>query len=235
MTKGALLYEGRGKKVSATDAAGRHIVEYLDDATVYDGDERAGFEGKRSARNRISAAIMKALEKQGAPTNYIGPFGEEGSVIRELETLPIEVVCRNMASGSYKTRLGAPEGEVFPFFVIEFYVGGKGPCGKPIRRKMIKGESAVMDADIKVAQSIALHASATLRDMLREKGYMLAEAKIEMGRDSAGLMRIGDEITPDTFRAWKRADFEKIDRDRFRKDVGADPGSYMALAADLTD
>lgn len=235
MPKGELLYEGRGKKVYASGETGKHIMEFTDESTSYDGGERASFENKAASRNHISSILMRTLEENGVPTIFERPEGAKSMIIADLKTLPVEVVCYNAAGGSFSNRMGLSDGEILPLAVLEFFVNGKGPSGPPTRLKTIKGTRAVTDADVKNIQSHAMLANKILKQVLLTNGYILAELRLEFGRDAMGLMLVGDEISPDTCRIWKKSDFEKIDRDMFRKDTGADSESYTAFARALTD
>lgn len=235
MPKGELLYQGKGKKAYASGEPGKHIVEFTDETTSYDGVERRAFENKGAGRNHIASIMFRTLEENGVPTIFIRPESAKAMIVRELKTLPIVVVCYNAAGGSFRSRMNLADGEFLPMTVVEFFVKGSGPGGPPVRLQNIKGVRAVTDADVKNINSIALAANQILKSYLSANGYILAELRMEFGRDANGSIRVGDEITPDGCRIWKKSDFEKIDRDIFRKDIGTDGESYNELARALTD
>lgn len=235
MPKGELLYQGKSKKAYATGEPGKHIVEFTDETTSYDGVERPAFENKGASRNHISSILFRTLEENGIPTIFIRPEGAKQMVVMELKTLPIVAVCYNAAGGSFRARMNLADGEFLPMTIVEFFVKGTGPGGPPVRLSNIKGTRAVTDADVKVINALALAANKILKMFLSASGYVLAELRLEFGRDASGAIRVGDEITPDGCRIWRKSDFEKIDRDVFRKEIGTDGESYNELARALTD
>ena len=235
MPEGTLILEGRGKRMYQTGEAGRRRVEFTDSATTYDGEKRAAFPSKGKLRNHITNVLMGALEKKGVPTYFISPRGADGMLIGALETVPVEVVCYNAAGGGFSKRLKMADGEVLPMAVVQFHLDRRGPVGPPLRSKLLEESKIITEGELKVIRTRALMANRFLADLLYEKGFLLAELRLEFGRDASGMMRIADEISPDTCRLWDRADHEKIDKDRFRGDVGADEESYRKIARALTD
>ena len=235
MPEGALIFEGRGKRVFQTEEPGRRRMEFTDSATTYDGCERKSFPAKGQLRNHISCALMGTLKENGVPTYFIRPQGREGMFVGSLGMFPMEVVCHNAAGGSFGKRLGLADGEVLPFTVVQFHLDRRGPVGQPLRNERLKETKTISEGDVKVMQARALQANRALKDLLFGKGFVLAELRLEFGRDAAGRVRIADDISPDTCRLWDRADHEKIDRDLFRTDVGSDEASYKKIARALTD
>lgn len=232
MSRGALIYEGRGKQMHrSSSSADKCYVEFDDGATSYDGVERCEFQDKGTLRNHISTTLMEALEAESIPTFFQRSEGTRGMEVSALDTFPIEVVCRNMASGSFMRRLGLSEGEVIPFTVVEFMFRGSGPCAPPLRLSGLKEITTITEGDVKIMQSRSIMANKSLKSFLYDKGLVLAELRLEFGRTRDGRLKIGDEISPDTCRLWLRDDHEKIDRDRFMKELGTDEAGYRRAAS----
>lgn len=222
------LYEGKAKKVFATDDPKYVIVEYKDDATAFNGEKRGTIVGKGVVNNRMSNHLFKMLEKQGIPTHYVEELDDRRTVVKHVEIVPIEVIARNVAAGSLSKRLGLPEGTVLPTTVLE-YCYKNDDLGDPmINDYHIAAMQLCTHDELKAIADYALAVNHILQKYFKEMNVDLIDFKLEFGRFD-GKIILADEISPDTCRFWDSTTHEKLDKDRFRRDMGGVEDAYAEM------
>ena len=222
------LYEGKAKKVFATDDPKMVIVEYKDDATAFNGEKRGTIVGKGVVNNRMSNHLFKMLEKQGIPTHYVEELDDRRTVVKHVEIVPIEVIARNVAAGSLSKRLGLPEGTVLPTTVLE-YCYKNDDLGDPmINDYHIAAMQLATHDELKTIADYALAVNHILKKYFAEMNVDLIDFKLEFGRFD-GKIILADEISPDTCRFWDSTTHEKLDKDRFRRDMGGGEDAYAEM------
>ncbi|MFH1538754.1 MAG: phosphoribosylaminoimidazolesuccinocarboxamide synthase [bacterium] len=228
-TKGEKVCEGKAKEVFATSDKTLMIQCFKDDATAGDGDKRGTIESKGVCNNKISSICFEMLEKNGVATHFVKMLNEREMLIHKLDIFPIEVVVRNIAAGSLSGRLGLEEGTVLPFPVVEFYLKNDALHDPMINRDHIRVLTSVTEGDVKVLSTQAKEVNVYLKEFFYSKNLVLVDFKLEFGRDSSKKTRLGDEISPDTCRLWDRDTHEKLDKDRFRRDLGKVEEAYREV------
>ncbi|WP_139451784.1 phosphoribosylaminoimidazolesuccinocarboxamide synthase [Campylobacter armoricus] len=220
-TKLDLLYEGKGKKMFKTDDENLLITEFKDDLTAFNAEKRGNEAGKGALNCKISTEIFHLLEKEGIKTHLVETIGEKEQLVKKCEIIPIEVITRNVATGSLTKRLGIKEGTVLPFAVVEFCYKNDA-LGDPIINdehclilNLVKSEK-----DLELIKNTARHINSILVNFFESKGLRLIDFKLEFGIDKEGNMVLADEISPDSCRFWDSKTNEKLDKDRFRQDLG---------------
>lgn len=225
MEKLEMLYEGKAKKVYVTDQEGIYWVEYKDDATAFNGEKKGTIGDKGVVNNRLSALFFQALEKAGIPTHFVELLNDREMLVRKLEMIPLEVVVRNIAAGSLAKRLGVDEGLQLSRPVVELYYKDDA-LGDPFVNEY---HSLAMGwaeaADLKEIQELGLKVNDELQKILDQAGIILVDFKLEFGK-ADGKVYLGDEISPDTCRFWDKETREKLDKDRFRRDLGKVEEAY---------
>lgn len=234
MNKKEMIYEGKAKRVYTTDEPNVFIQEFKDDATAGDGAKRGTIADKGIVNNKISTVCFEMLERNGVPTHFIKHLNDRDMLVHKLSILPLEVVCRNIAAGSLSKRLGIPEGEVLPFPVVEFYLKDDALHDPLVNQDHIKIVTSVTEGDVKILKIRALEINALLKKFFEEMNVLLVDFKLEFGRDSANEIRLGDEISPDTCRFWDKTTHEKLDKDRFRRDMGGIEDAYQEMLRRVT-
>ncbi len=229
MQKGELLYEGKAKKVYLTDREDAYLVEFKDDATAFNGKKHAQIEGKGVLNNRISTYIFKYLEESGIHTHFLENISEREMLVQRVKILPLEVVTRNVVAGSLSKRLGLEEGMVMSEPLVEFYLKND-ELGDPL---INKGHARLMGLatreQLEKLEVTALRINDLLQQMLRAKNILLVDFKIEFGTLPSGEVILADEISPDTSRLWDIDSKEKLDKDRFRRDLGGLTEAYEEI------
>jgi phosphoribosylaminoimidazole-succinocarboxamide synthase len=225
MIKGAQIYEGPEKRVFRTDDPNLLAYEFLGGAVTYDGEEIAAVPSKPEPCLKISAILFKLLESNGLITHFAGESGAREMSILATKYFPALTVCRNVASGRFAERLGAPEGEALPMPVVEFHLD-KHPLRTHPAGDVI---TELSEGDVKIMQSKAITANKILKRFFRDKGLTLSDFGVEFGRDHDGRTRICGALTPDSCRLWRRDEFEKIDRDRFRRPLRGTEADYAEV------
>ena len=211
------LYEGKAKKVFETNDPELLIVDYKDDATAFNGLKKGTIESKGIINNKVSNYLMKMLEQHGIPTHLVEEISDRETIVKRVSIVPLEVIVRNIAAGSLSKRLGLPEGTKLKSTVLEFCYKDDA-LGDP----MVNEELAtISDYALKINQILA--------DFLKEANIELIDFKIEFGRTSDGTIILADEISPDTCRFWDSVTGEKLDKDRFRRDLGNVEGAYKEI------
>jgi len=229
LDKGELLYEGKAKQVYATADPDYVIVHYKDDATAFDGKKRGTITGKGELNNRMTAIFFALLAEAGIPTHFVRQLSERDQVVRRVKIVPIEVVVRNIAAGSLSKRLGLPEGQDLPHPIVEFYYKSD-ELGDPlINDDHIAILNLAAPEQLAEMRARALAINAILRDYLAQRRVLLVDFKLEFGIDREGQLLLADEISPDTCRFWDADTREKLDKDRFRRDLGGVEEAYQEM------
>jgi phosphoribosylaminoimidazole-succinocarboxamide synthase len=229
-----LLYEGKAKKVLVTDEEGVLLHRYKDDATAFDGRKRGRIGGKGRTNATMSAAVFRYLESRGVPTHFVEQVDDESIKTKKLEMLPVEVVVRNIAAGSLAKRIGYEEGTPLKAPIVELYLKDDA-LGDPLLNWRHFRELGVTDEDLAFCEELGLKVNEILVPFFDEKGVVLVDFKIEVGRDESGNLVLADEISPDTCRFWDKETGEKLDKDRFRRDMGGVEEAYAEMLRRVTD
>ncbi len=234
MPRTELLYEGKAKKVYATEEEGVLLHRYKDDATAFDGKKRGTIGGKGRTNATMSAAVFAYLESQGVPTHFVEQVDDEAIKTKKLEMLPVEVVVRNVAAGSLARRIGYEEGTPLKAPIVELYLKND-ELGDPLLNRHHFRELGVADEDLDFCEELGLRVNEVLAPYFDEKGVTLVDFKIEVGRDAGGSLMLADEISPDTCRFWDKETGEKLDKDRFRRDMGGVEEAYAEMLRRVTE
>ena len=235
MEKRNQLYEGKAKKVYETDTQGLLIVSYKDDATAFNGLKKGTISGKGIINNRMSNILMQRLERGGIPTHFVEELNERETVVRRVSIVPLEVIVRNIAAGSFSQRYGVVEGEVFASPTIEFSYKND-ELGDPLINDY--HAIALKLATVEELETIKRYAFAVneqLKSFWKDCGVTLVDFKLEFGRLGNGTIVLADEISPDTCRLWDSRTGEKLDKDRFRRDLGGVEDAYAEVMKRLTE
>ena len=228
MKKGEFLYEGKAKKVYRTDDPGLYLVEFKDDATAFDGEKKDSLADKGILNNRLSAIFFELLEEKGVETHFEKTVSEREMLVKSLEIIPVEVIVRNIAAGSLSKRLGIPEGTVMKKTVLEFSLKDDELHDPMINHYHIYAMDLASPAEMEIIEKSALKVNELLVPYLRDKGITLVDFKLEYGRHGDKIL-LGDEISPDTCRFWDSSSQEKLDKDRFRRDMGGVVEAYREV------
>ncbi|MTI66799.1 MAG: phosphoribosylaminoimidazolesuccinocarboxamide synthase [Firmicutes bacterium] len=219
MDKKEMLYEGKAKKVFKTDDEKRYLVKYKDDATAFNGVKKGTIVGKGAINNKMSALLFKILEEKGIPTHFEELISDREMVVKAVEILPIEVIVRNVAAGSLAKRLGLDEGTKMETTVLE-YCYKNDDLGDPmINEYHIKAINLATKEQLEVVEEYALKINDILVKFFKERNINLIDFKLEFGLYD-GKVILADEISPDTCRLWDLKTNKKLDKDRFRRDLG---------------
>ncbi len=228
-----LLYEGKAKKVFTTDEEGVLLHRFKDDATAFNAKKRGSWAGKGRANAAISAAVFEYLEANGIPTHFIERVDETTLKTRRLEMLPVEVIVRNVAAGSLARLIGYEEGTELKAPIVELCYKDDA-LGDPMLNWYHFRELGVSDADLEFCEELGLRVNGLLWPFFDERGIVLVDFKIEVGRDAGGTLMLADEISPDTCRFWDKTSGEKLDKDRFRRDLGGVEEAYEDMLRRVT-
>ena len=229
MEKQELLYEGKAKQVYATQDPGLLIVAYKDDATAFDGRKRGTIQGKGAINNRMTNLLMARLEREGIPTHLVEELSGRETLVKKVSIIPVEVIVRNIAAGSFSKRYGVEEGLVFDTPTLEFSYKNDA-LGDPL----LNDDHAVAlglasREELALIRRYALAVDRLLEDIWRTCGITLVDFKVEFGRLEDGTILLADEISPDTCRLWDAETQEKLDKDRFRRDLGGVEAAYIQV------
>ena len=226
MEKREQMYEGKAKKVFATDDPGLVIVDYKDDATAFDGQKKGTILGKGVINNKMSNMVMQMLEKNGVPTHYVEELSDRETLVRKVSIVPLEVIIRNISAGSFAKRYGVEEGIPFDQPTIEFSYKND-DLGDPLINDYHALALKLATAEeIELIKKYAFAVNDLLRGFMKEIGIDLVDFKLEFGKTSDGTIVLADEISPDTCRLWDEKTHEKLDKDRFRRDLGGAEEAY---------
>ena len=222
------LYEGKAKKVFATQDPDYVIVSYKDDATALNGLKRGTISGKGEVNNRVSNILFSYLEKNGVPTHVVKELSPRETAVKRVSIVPVEVVVRNVAAGSLAKRLGIPEGTVLKKTVLEFYYKDDALGDPLINCSHIYALDIATKAEMDRISELALKVDKLLSEYFAPAGVRLIDYKLEFGRFHDQII-LADEISPDTCRFWDDKTGEKLDKDRFRRDLGGEAEAYAEL------
>ena len=223
------LYEGKAKKVYNTTDENCYIVSYKDDATAFNGLKKGTIEGKGSINNRVSNYLMSLLEKEGIPTHVVEQLNDRETVVKKVKIVPLEVIVRNIAAGSLSKRLGLPEGTKLASPVLEFCYKDDA-LGDPMGNEYhIYAMNIATPEEPKEIADYSFRVNDFLIKFLSKCNIDLVDFKIEFGRTPDGKIILADEISPDTCRFWDSTTHEKLDKDRFRRDLGGVEDAYHEI------
>lgn len=231
-----LLYEGKAKKMFTTDDPNVLRVEYKNDATAFNGQKKASFEGKGRLNNAICTKIFKMLQHKNVPTHYIETISETEQLVKAVSIVPIEVVVRNVVAGSLSKRLGVDEGVTLARTIVEFYYKSD-ELGDPMINTdhALAMEIATKD-ELAEIRRLALDVNDALQAFFSEAGILLVDFKLEFGKlKETGEIVLADEISPDSCRLWDKETHEKLDKDVFRRNIADLPETYEKLLKRLED
>lgn len=229
MEKTVQLYEGKAKKVFATNDENVCIVSYKDDATAFNGAKKGTIVGKGVINNRVTNHLMRMLEGQGIPTHYIKELSGRETAVKRVTIVPLEVIVRNIAAGSLSKRLGLPEGTKLAKTVLEFSYKDDALGDPMVNSYHIFAMQLATPEELKLISDYALKINEILTAYLAQFNIELVDFKLEFGKTSDGTIVLADEISPDTCRFWDSVSHEKLDKDRFRRDLGGVEDAYQEI------
>ena len=235
MEKLEQLYEGKAKRVFATNDPELLIVGYKDDATAFNGLKKGTISGKGVINNQMSNRLMQKLEKAGIPTHFVRELSERETLVKKVAIVPLEVIVRNIAAGSFSKRYGMEEGVVFEQPTIEFSYKNDA-LGDPLLNTLhARALGLATDTEIEQIKCYAFRINEILKAFWAECGVTLVDFKLEFGRLPDGTIVLADEISPDTCRLWDTKTHEKLDKDRFRRDLGGVEDAYAEIMKRLVE
>lgn len=223
------LYEGKAKKVFATEDEAYVIVSYKDDATAFDGTKKGTIAGKGVVNNLMSNHIMQLLEKDGIPTHFVKELSDTETVVKKVSIVPLEVIIRNISAGSFAKRYGVEEGIVFDAPTIEFSYKNDDLHDPLINDYHALALKLATKEEIETIKNYAFKINSIMKDYFLKINVTLVDFKLEFGKLADGTIVLADEISPDTCRFWDVNTGEKLDKDRFRRDLGNVEGAYQEM------
>lgn len=229
MKKCEQLYEGKAKKVFATEDKDLVIVSYKDDATAFDGLKKGTISGKGAVNNKMSNYLMQLLEKEGVPTHFVKELSDRETVVKKVEIVPLEVIIRNISAGSFAKRYGVDEGIVFKKPTIEFSYKNDDLHDPLINFYHALALGLASEDEINTIKNMAFKVNDVLKKYFLSLNVKLVDFKLEFGRTADGTVVLADEISPDTCRFWDADTNEKLDKDRFRRDLGSVEEAYAEM------
>ena len=235
MEKKEQLYEGKAKKVYATDDPQKLIVSYKDDATAFNGLKKGTIVGKGVINNRMSNLLMQKLEKEGIPTHFIEELSDRDTLVKKVTIVPLEVIIRNISAGSFAKRYGVEEGIVFDEPTIEFSYKNDALGDPLINEYHALALKLATKEEIETIKKYAFGVNDQLKKFWSGCGVTLVDFKLEFGKVEDGSIVLADEISPDTCRLWDSATGEKLDKDRFRRDLGGVEDAYAEVMKRLEE
>ncbi len=229
MKKLEQVYEGKAKKVYKTDDPRYYIVDYKDDATAGNGAKKGTIHDKGIINNRVTNHLMKLLEKEGVPTHLVEEISDRETIVKKVTIVPLEVIVRNIAAGSLSKRIGLPEGTPMKKTVLE-YCYKDDALGDPMVNEyhILAMEWCTKD-ELDLIAKYALKVNEVLTKYLKDLNIELIDFKLEFGKTDDGEIVLADEISPDTCRFWDSVTKEKLDKDRFRRDMGGEEDAYKEV------
>ena len=229
MEKKEQLYEGKAKKVFATDDANLVIVDYKDDATAFNGEKKGTITGKGVINNVMSNHMFQLLEQQGVPTHFVEQLSERETLVKKVSIVPLEVIIRNISAGSFAKRFGVEEGIVFDEPTIEVSYKND-ELGDPLMNAYhaIALKAATRE-EIETIKAMAFKVNEVMKQYFDTLNVILVDFKLEFGKTADGKIVLADEISPDTCRLWDKTTKEKLDKDRFRRDMGGVEEAYQEI------
>ena len=220
------LYEGKAKKVYASNDPEVVIVSYKDDATAFNGLKKGTIAGKGAINNRMTNNLMRRLEEKGVPTHYVEELSDRETAVKKVSIVPLEVIIRNISAGSFAKRYGVEEGIVFDEPTIEFSYKNDDLGDPLINDYHALALKLATKEEIELIKKYAFAVNDLLKGFMKEIGIDLVDFKLEFGKTSDGTIVLADEISPDTCRLWDVKTHEKLDKDRFRRDLGGAEEAY---------
>ena len=235
MEKREQLYEGKAKKVFLTDDPECYIVSYKDDATAFNGLKKGTIVGKGVINNKMSNLLMQKLEKEAnIPTHFVEELSDRETVVKKVSIVPLEVIIRNIAAGSFSKNYGVEEGVVFEQPTIEFSYKNDDLGDPLINAYHALALKLATEEEIETIKKYAFAVNDYMKAYWKERGVILVDFKLEFGRLSDGTIVLADEISPDTCRFWDAETKEKLDKDRFRRDLGGVEDAYAEIMGRLS-
>lgn len=229
MEKLAQMYEGKAKKVFATDDENYCIVSYKDDATAFNGLKKGTISGKGVVNNKMSNYLMSELEKTGIPTHFVEEINDRETVVRKVSIVPLEVIVRNVAAGSFSKRLGVEEGTPLKTTVLEYCYKDDALGDPMVNDYHILAMGYATKEELDTISDYTFRINEFLKDFFKKINIDLIDFKIEFGKTPDGKIILADEISPDTCRFWDATTHEKLDKDRFRRDLGGVEDAYNEM------
>ncbi|MCD7750049.1 MAG: phosphoribosylaminoimidazolesuccinocarboxamide synthase [Oscillospiraceae bacterium] len=229
MTKTEQLYEGKAKKVYATENPQVVIVSYKDDATAFNGLKKGQIAGKGSINNRVTNYLMQLLEKEGVPTHFVEELNDRETAVKKVSIVPLEVIIRNISAGSFAKRYGVEEGIVFDAPTIEFSYKNDDLGDPLINEYHVLALKLATREEIDLIKTMAFKINDVLKAFFAGVNVDLVDFKLEFGKTADGQIVLADEISPDTCRFWDSTTHEKLDKDRFRRDLGNVEDAYTEM------
>ena len=226
MQKLQQLYEGKAKKVYATEDPNVVIVSYKDDATAFNGQKKGTITGKGAINNRMTNNLMRRLEAAGVPTHYIQELNDRETAVKKVSIIPLEVIVRNISAGSFAKRYGVAEGIVFDQPTFEFSYKNDDLGDPLLNTSHALALKLATREEIDLIHTYTMKVNDLLKGFLKEIGIDLVDFKLEFGKTADGTIVLADEISPDTCRLWDEKTHEKLDKDRFRRDMGGAEEAY---------
>ncbi|MDD6483096.1 MAG: phosphoribosylaminoimidazolesuccinocarboxamide synthase [Clostridiales bacterium] len=233
MEKREMLYEGKAKKVYKTDDENLYIVDYKDDATAFNGKKKGQIVGKGVINNKMSNFLMQIMEKHGIPTHFVEELSDRETVVKKVTIVPLEVIIRNIAAGSFSKRFGVEEGKALLNPTLEYCLKDDALDDPMINDYQITAIGAATAEDLKTISELTFKVNDVLKAYFKEKNIDLVDFKIEFGKTPDGEIILADEISPDTCRLWDSETHEKLDKDRFRRDLGNVEEAYNEVSRRL--
>jgi phosphoribosylaminoimidazole-succinocarboxamide synthase len=235
MQKLEQVYEGKAKRVYRTDDPELYIVDYKDDATALNGKKRGTIAGKGVINNQMTNCLMRKMEKNGIPTHFVRELSERETLVKKVSIVPLEVIVRNLSAGHFASRYGVKEGIVFDSPTIEFSYKCDELDDPLLNEYHALALKLATKEEIETIKKYAFAVNDVLRAFWAECGVTLVDFKLEFGRLSDGTIVLADEISPDTCRLWDAKTHEKLDKDRFRRDLGGVGDAYAEVMKRLRD
>lgn len=229
MKKLEQLYEGKAKKVFKTDDENIYMVYYKDDATAFNGEKKGTISNKGIINNRVTNHLMKMLEKEGIPTHFVEEISERETLVKKVTIVPLEVIVRNIAAGSLSKRLGLPEGTKLASTVLELCYKDDALGDPMVNNYHVFAMNLATPEELKQIEEYSLKINKILGNYLKDLNIELIDFKLEFGKTPDGKIILADEISPDTCRFWDSVTKEKLDKDRFRRDLGNVEDAYKEI------
>lgn len=229
MEKKEMLYEGKAKKVYATENPEILLVDYKDDATAFNGLKKGTISGKGAINNRVTNYMMQLLEKQGVPTHFVEELSARETLVKKVSIVPLEVIIRNISAGSFAKRYGVEEGIVFAQPTIEFSYKNDDLGDPLINSYHALALNLATEQEIETIKQLSFRVNEVMKAFFKNLKVDLVDFKLEFGRLSDGTIVLADEISPDTCRFWDSETHEKLDKDRFRRDLGNVEDAYQEM------
>ena len=224
-----LLYEGKAKKVYSTDSENEFIVYFKDDATAFNGLKKGSIMGKGAINNRVTNYLMQLLEKNGIPTHFVEEINDRETIVKKVSIVPLEVIVRNIAAGSLAKRIGLAEGTKMKQTVLEFCYKDDDLGDPMVNEYHILAMEWATKEEIELISNYSFKINQILSNYLKEVNIELIDFKLEFGKTADGTIVLADEISPDTCRFWDTVSGEKLDKDRFRRDLGNVEDAYQEV------